>query len=271
MGCVNRARQICAAGVCLGEARSHGDWVAWWCCDRGIRLAKGRGGAKGKYTEENVQRCLDAIALYGTDKAGYTAIPISVNTFYKWIAEKNEFSQGVAAARQQWQESQGSSAKLQAWSVLKRYLFEGQVEHWTVVKDVYVAGGEGGPGQVMQLTETRTIRRPTPQWVIERYLGKGMHELEALQAIAAWLPQTTLEAIASEINHGTEAIRQVFTGAIASSGDSARRPGLTDETAGAIRSQILGVDASDPAAVSGAVGAGQKPGQDNAKVTTDRD
>ena len=227
--------------------------------------------AKGKYTEENVQRCLDAIALYGTDKAGYSAIPVTKDTFYRWITDRSDFSDRVASARQQWQDSQGTPAKLQAWSVLRRYLFEGQVEHWTVVKDVYVSGGEGNPGQVMQLTETRTIRRPTPQWVIERYLGKGMHELEALQAIAAWLPQTTLEAIASEINHGTEAIRQVFTGAIAGSGDSARRPGLTDETAGAIRSQILGVDASDPAAISSAVGTGQKPGQDNSKVTTDRD
>lgn len=229
-------------------------------------VVKGRGGAKGKYSEENVQRCLDAIALYGTDKSGYTAIPLSHETFYKWISEKPEFAERVTQARRTWQESQGSTAKLKAWDVLRRYLFEGQIDHWTIVKDALTQDGE-----IIQLTETRTIRRATPQWVIERYLGKGMHELEALQAIAAWLPQTTLEAVASEINHGTEAIRQVFTGAIAGSGDSARRPGLTDETAGAIRSQILGVDASDPAAVSGTMGTGQKPGQDNSKVTTDRD
>jgi|GEM_PF-6740298 len=225
-------------------------------------------GAKGKYNPENIQRCLDAISLYGTDKSGYSAIPIHKDTFYKWVSDKSDFSDRVATAHKTWQDSQGSTARLKAWDVLKRYLFEGQVEHWTIVKDVIQ--GIGDDSSIVQLTETRTVRKTTPQWVIERYLGKGMHEIEALQAIAAWLPQRTLEVVTSEIGRTTETISQHFAGTLPDISES-KRPGLSDETAGIVRSQILGIDASDTVAISGQVGSRQEPGKDNRKVEADRD
>lgn len=225
-------------------------------------------GAKGKYNEANVQKCLDAIALYGTDRAGYESIPIAKQTFYSWLSDerKTDFSDGVAKARQFWQESQGSKAKIQAWEVLKRYLFEGQVEHWTVVKDAF-----DRDGRLIQLTETRTVRRGVPRWVLERYLGKPIHELEALQAIAPWLPQWALDLASNEINSSTQTIRKAITGALPDRSGSVGSAGLTDETARAIRAKILGVDAADPASVSSQVGSGPVPSEGNSEVTPDRD
>jgi AcrR family transcriptional regulator len=195
---------------------------------------------KGKYTPENVDRCLQAIALHGTDKAGYESVPINKATFYCWFSDKPEFREGVLDARSRWQTAQGTPAKLQAWEVLRRYLFEGQVVHWTIVKDAMCPDGT-----IVQLTETRTIRKPTPQWVIDRYLGKTIHELEALNAIAQWLPAGILEVIAGEINGSTEAIREAFTGALPAGGGAAAKPGLSDDVAAAIRAKILGIEVAD--------------------------
>ena len=220
--------------------------------------------AKGKYNEENIRFIEEAIKLYGTDRAGYEAVPISQDTFYRWIKEKPEFSERVANARQFWRQSQGSEAKIQAWDVVKQYLFGGQVEHWTVVKDVF-----DKDGKIVQLTETRTVRRQTPQWVLERYLGKVLHEIEAIQALSNWLPQWAIQFAANEVNHSTEEIRKAFTGALPDR-SIVGRDGISDETAALIRSKILGVDAADTAAVSKQVGERPLSGQADSEIQTDR-
>jgi len=58
--------------------------------------------ARGKYKPEIVEDILFAIAQTGRDADGIEAGGISQQTFYKWIREKAEFSEGVAHAKRTW-------------------------------------------------------------------------------------------------------------------------------------------------------------------------
>lgn len=231
--------------------------------------------AKGKYTEKNIQKCLDAIAVYGTDKAGYEAIPISAETFYKWLKDpkKPDFPEGVARAREDWYNSQSLGAKRKAWDYLRRSLEEGVIERWQSVEDKPIIG-EDGQIDMVQITKSRTVHKGVPEWVISRYLGPVMHELEALNTLvqAGWFPKWIVELSLNEVSQCREAIRKAVTGVLPNRGDSrGAKPGLTDEAAGLIRAKILGVDAESTAAVPGQVDSRSKPHQSSRKIEADRD
>ncbi len=77
-------------------------------------------------------------------------------------------------------------------------MFNGAIEVWEATETLTDARG-----QIVSIKQiSKTVRRGTPQWVIERVLGSGIHELECLKVLVecGWLTQETLERIAAKFD-----------------------------------------------------------------------
>jgi hypothetical protein len=59
---------------------------------------------------------------------------------------------------------------------------------------------------------TKKVRRSTPAWVIDRVLGKRMHEMEALRVLAnaGWIPKEVLKEAIGGIAALKESVRKAF-------------------------------------------------------------
>lgn len=224
--------------------------------------------AKSKYTEETVQAICDAIALHGLDRYGWEAGQISEPTFYDWKKRYSEFSESIAQAKKEWYEAQSEGARRQAYKALSDYLHGRAVERWDCYDDTL-----DRDGNIVTLHKSRTVQRGVPQWVIDRYLGPPIHEIEALKVLvnAGWFPSWVIQLSVDEISKCRKAIREAVVGLLPERGGSTRSLGLSNETAAAIRAKILGVDASGTAAVSGEVGERSRSGEADRKIPTNRD
>ncbi|MBE9015831.1 hypothetical protein C7Y66_10950 [Chroococcidiopsis sp. CCALA 051] len=161
--------------------------------------------AKTKYTPERVEIILAAIRQEGGDRAGWEAGEINENTFYEWLRKHGEFAQGVAQAKQEYQRNCPTALKRQAKRSLAEYLFQGTTETWETTEIL-----EDGCGNVKLVKRsTKTVRRGPPQWAIERVLGERMHELECVKVLveSGWLPESTVEKIATKLKELNETAR----------------------------------------------------------------
>lgn len=145
--------------------------------------------AKSKYTSERKERILARIREDGGDRAGWEAGSISKDTFYRWIAEFPDFSDGVARAKEEFRQSCPKHLVVKARRSLSDYLFNGNIiEREKTGESVKVI--EDASGNIQEIhretyTEKRIDRMPPPQWVIERILGKNLAVLEAIQVLLA--------------------------------------------------------------------------------------
>jgi hypothetical protein len=154
--------------------------------------------AKSRYAQTRVLAILDAIRQQGGDRFGWEAGEISEATFYKWQQQYPEFREEVSQAKNDYRRSCPQQIKKQAQKSLSDYLFNGAIEVWEATETLTDARG-----QIVSIKQiSKTVRRGTPQWVIERVLGSGIHELECLKVLVecGWLTQETLERIAAKFD-----------------------------------------------------------------------
>jgi hypothetical protein len=136
-------------------------------------------GRKSKYTTETVQAIIDAIAETGIEKAGYEAAGIGHNTYHRWLKEKGEFREAIQKAKAEFRETRPQTLRGQAVQRLGEYLRNETVEVWEKTTKTYDAKGD-----LTATTRSRNvIKRPCPQWAIDRVLGKNMPVLEAVQVL----------------------------------------------------------------------------------------
>jgi hypothetical protein len=196
-----------------------------------------RKGAKGKYTPELVEDICTAIALEGSDRSGWEG-RISEDTFYAWLKDKSEFFEVVQASKAEYRKNLPEVDKRQARKAFVAYLY-GTMERVIITKET---GKTERNGEYEKETVTR-IPIGIPKWAIERVLGGKSSELEALCVLveAGWLPREVLNIAVSELDKLKNTMQDVFAGILPSGADTPK-PGLTDETAAAIRAKILGIE-----------------------------
>jgi hypothetical protein len=202
-----------------------------------LGVTKRKGGAKGKYTPELVEDICTAIALEGSDQSGWEG-RIAKDTFYTWLVEKSDFPDLVQAAKAEYRKNLPETDKRQARKAFVGYLY-GEMERVITVQE---RGRSERNGEYEKEIVTR-IPIGIPKWAIERVLGKNqLSELDALCVLveAGWLPREVLNIAVSELDKLRNTMQDVFAGILPSGADTPK-PGLTDETAAAIRAKILGI------------------------------
>lgn len=209
--------------------------------------------ARGKYTLELVQDICTAIALEGTERSGWKG-RISEDTFYTWLKDKAEFSEAVNAAKAEYRQNLPEADRRQARKAFVDYLY-GRMER-VITKTEYGSSSVGS-------YEKEIVQRVpvgVPRWAIERVLGKGMpSEIEALVTLveAGWIPREVLSLAIEQLSQVKKSLREVFEGILPNTGEIS--PGLSDETAAAIRAQILGIEPPSVAALPAVLDSGSEP------------
>lgn len=224
--------------------------------------------AKSKYTPDRVQTILDAVASIGTDRAGWLAGSLSEATFYDWLKRYPEFSEGVVEAKAEYRNTCPDVLVRQAKKAFSDYLF-GRMERVVYTKETGISLRTGEP---YEKEITQRIPVGVPRWAIERVLGKPLDILEAVSTLAdaGVLPRWLVQAVNDEVGNARTGITEVFTGVLPDRESRRVRPGLSEETAGAIRAHLLGIQPADAAPLSAAVDSGQQPHQNRGEVAPDR-
>lgn len=224
--------------------------------------------AKSKYTPEAVKTIADAIALCGTDKAGYEAGGISADTFYDWMKRYPEFVETINEAKREYRDTKSEVLVRQANKAFADYLF-GRMERVSVTTERGISARTGEP------YEKEIIQRVPvgiPRWAIERVLGGPVDILEAIKCLAeaGILPRWVVQVVNEEMASATAGISSVITGTLPERQSTRVRPGLSEETAAAIRSHILGIQPPGPTELPTEMAGGSESGQNRGEVATDR-
>ncbi len=224
--------------------------------------------AKSKYTPETIQKIIDAIVATGKDEPGWLAAGISETTFYAWLERYPEFSESVGKAKDEYRDTCPDMLVRQAKKAFADYLF-GRMERVTYTKEVGVNARTGEP---YEKEITQRVPVGIPRWAIERVLGKPLDIFEAVSTLseAGVLPRWLVQAVSDEVGNAREGITEVFAGVIPDRDDRRVRPGLSEETAAAIRAHLLGIQPADATAIPATVDSGQQPHQNSGKVSPDR-
>lgn len=143
---------------------------------------------KSKYTPDRVKLVLDSIAEFGTDRDGYERGGISRDTFYAWMRIHPDFSDGVLAAREKFQNDEIKDRKTQARKKIDEYLFSPKIIT-LISKDTVDNGTE-----ITERISERQVLNNCPQWVIDRTLGRPSDFEEAIMVLVelGWLPESIL-------------------------------------------------------------------------------
>ncbi|MBW4580704.1 MAG: hypothetical protein KME42_14155 [Tildeniella nuda ZEHNDER 1965/U140] len=203
--------------------------------------------AKSKYTPDRVQTIIDAIAQTGADRAGWQAGKISEDTFYDWVKRYSEFSESVSRAKDEYRDTCPGTLVRQARKAFADYLF-GRMERVTYTKETGINARTGEP---YEKEITQRVPVGVPKWAIERVLGKPLDILEAVSTLseAGVLPRWLVQAVSDEVGNAREGITEVFAGVIPDRDNRRVRPGLSEETAAAIRAHLLGIQPTDATAL----------------------
>jgi hypothetical protein len=211
-------------------------FVAVW--DERVCEGIGMSGRKSKYTPERVQLICDAIAQTGSDESGWKSGGISEPTFYAWQNQFPEFSESVIAAKSEYRATCPETLVRQANKAFADLLF-GRMERVATTKRV---GHDPKRGYWEEETVTRTPVG-VPRWAIERVLGPSFDEMDAIKILvkAGYLPQEFIEVTSEQFSELRTRIKTLFAGILPDLQRS-KQVGISDETADAIRAQILGID-----------------------------
>lgn len=195
--------------------------------------------AKSKYTPEIAKTIVDTISQTGSDRAGFKAAGIHEATFYAWKKQFPEFAEEVDKAKAEYRDSCPPALVRQANKAFADYLY-GRLE----ISIATIQRKQNSDGVTETVETIRKIRPPVPRWAIERVLGKPLDVLEAIKTLAqaGIIPHHLVQVSADEIRTARERIGQSFTDNLPDGDVRTARPGLSEETAAAIRAHILGIE-----------------------------
>jgi hypothetical protein len=221
--------------------------------------------ARTKYSEALVKAICDRIAETGRDIDGYKGSGITYETFYRWIADKPEFSEAVEAARKRYSDT--SLPQLRSWakqglSNTLRAVAEGR----EIVTTTTVSGvGPEGP------IDSETIQRKPAMVPIQQaftyVMGKDLDLIQWLhQGVNLGVfPTSFIEGLIDDIDGVKERIRAAVEGRISPKSDPQQSIRIDP---GVAIAASLGL--SNTTALPETVGTRPKPSKNLAKVTPDR-
>ncbi len=93
---------------------------------------------------------------------------------------------------------------------LADYLFNGAVEVWEATEKLMDA-----KGQIISIKQiSKTVRRGTPQWVIDRILGQPISDVEAIKILAesGWLKEQVMERLGAAMDKFNESAKAALQG-----------------------------------------------------------
>ena len=224
-------------------------------------------GRKGKYSAALAEEIFTCIAVHGSDRRAYEQADISHKTFYEWIQKKSDFREGIALAREEYRRTRPDYQLRLAHKAIDRYLRGEVVEEWTIEKVVE----SERMGRTVE-TSTKAVRKECPQWVINRVLGEPYDEIDALKVLAkaGWIPAKLLNYSREQLEQFRANLRSVFAETLPELDKLSTEPGLSQEMAGAIRGEILGLEPEDTTPLSKEMDGGPVSDQDNREVAADR-
>jgi hypothetical protein len=228
--------------------------------------------AIGRYSPELIEEAANAIAVAGTDSAGWRAIGISRPTFYDWLKKYPEFADAINKARQEYRKVKHHSLKRAANKALLDYLTGNMVKVSHIRKEVVTPTGE-----IVELEEHHTTPVGIPQWAIVRVLGQPMSEVEAIMALADQeiLPEWIVDYAKQVLAEAREKIAEAIRGSLpeneiqqfieARTADKEDK-GVSDEVFSAIRARIMGIDAPSSTPLPNPVSNKPRKGKNKSEV-----
>lgn len=194
---------------------------------------------KPKYSPDLAKTILDAIAQTGSDRAGYEAAGISESTFYAWKKQLPEFSEEISKAKAEYSDICPGALVRQANKALADYLY-GRIE----VSIATIKRKRNADGTTESTETIRKVRPSIPRWAIERVLGKPLDILEAIKTLAqaGIIPHHLVQVAADEVRSARDRIGASFSGSLPDGDVRTIKPGLSEDTAAAIRAHILGLE-----------------------------
>jgi len=225
--------------------------------------------AKSKYSPELTEIICNAIALYGTDEAGWAAGGIGRQTFYNWQNQYVEFLESVGKAKTEYIKSSRTNLKRLGNKALLDYLQGNMVKVSHTRKEVVSPSGE-----IIELQEHRTTPVGVPQWAVERGLGADLTEIEALERLAegGMIPSWVLDCANKIFDEARRQVKTLLCGAIPEpllyqlNQERESTGGLSEDTYNAIRQQVMGINAESVAPLSTTVSGEYLPSTDHSEV-----
>jgi hypothetical protein len=138
-----------------------------------------------KYSQERIDNMLEAIAQHGTNRAGYEALGVSKDTFYRLKKDDPDFCESVAEAKRTFRSNLSEETRDSARQTIHDLILYGNIEEWHKEKLNY---NDKGELLGKEITKTHVKRLPPP-WAYEVVLGKPQSELDSLKnlAEAGWI------------------------------------------------------------------------------------
>ena len=138
-----------------------------------------------KYSQERIDKMLEAIAQHGTNRAGYEALGVSKDTFYRLKKDNPDFCESVAEAKRNFRSNLSEETRDTARQTIHDLILYGNIEEWHKEKLNY-----NDKGELLGKEVTKTyVKRLPPPWAYELVLGKPQSELDSLKnlAEAGWI------------------------------------------------------------------------------------
>ncbi|AFY72163.1 hypothetical protein Pse7367_3948 (plasmid) [Thalassoporum mexicanum PCC 7367] len=172
-----------------------------------------------EFDKKRADLILDSISETGSDDKACKEARIDKKTFHQWLRNEISFSEQVAKARHIYREGKNHSQVVKAMAVLDQYLGGEATEVHNSEEERI-----GSNKETSHKKSTKQVRRSTPAWVIDRVLGKRMHEMEALRVLAnaGWVPRTILTEVVGGIAVLRESVRHAFDNLSSSNRDSSK-------------------------------------------------
>lgn len=160
------------------------------------------------------------------------------------------------------------SAESDRWFDQSRHMVQVCATTYSKLMLVINAGldvAKNNPDKVEALDQLKNIPSLIKAALLLQQEAFGRHydEIEALKILAeaGWLPRSVLKLANDETSKLKSNLREAFTGIFPDHAEGKGR-GLTEETAAAIRTLILGIQPPNAAALPTEMGSGQQPDQD---------
>lgn len=209
--------------------------------------------AKSRYSPELTEIICNAIAVSGTDEAGWIAGEISKPTFYTWANRFPDFLDAVNTAKTEYRKSGTNNIKRLGKKALLDYL-EGRMTKTSYVKKQVLSPA----GDVVELEAWRTAPVGVPQWAVVRALGEDITEVEALSRLAELnlIPSWVVDCAERILDKAREEISTILRAELPEplayelAKEREQSGGLSAETVGRIRAEIMGIDAQSISALS---------------------
>lgn len=155
-----------------------------------------------------VKNLLDWIQDTGDIDLACRQTSVDRKSFDSWLKKYKDFKAKVLQAQEYYRDSLPLAQKMQARKALMDYLYGRQKKEQKIVEQYYDENGNITGKKVIEKTDSIEV----PRWAIERALGSGISELDALKLLidSGWIDDSVIENVSQALDIATDEIRQML-------------------------------------------------------------